>query len=328
MENDTLAQKKPHDYERKFIGMIKKNKKKNSNREETLSLHLMILPVVILLFIYSYLPMAGLVMAFQDFDITLGIRGFFESEWVGLDNFKRILNLQGSVQSLINTLIIAFWKIITMFFVPIIIALLLNEIKRAFVKRSIQTLIYLPHFLSWVILAGILKNLLATDGLINMLMVKLFAMEPIFFLGDPSTFRGLLVGSNLWQEVGFSTIVFLAAITGIDPTLYESAVVDGANRWKQTIHITLPGMKPIIILSAVLSLGGILNAGFDQVFNLLSVPVQSTGDIIDTFVYRLSIQGGQYSLGTAVGLFKSVVSCIFVSVSYWAAYKFANYEIF
>jgi putative aldouronate transport system permease protein len=328
MENETLVQKKPHDNERKFIGMIKKNKKKNSNREETLSLHLMILPVVILLFIYSYLPMAGLVMAFQDFDITLGIRGFFESEWVGLDNFKRILNLQGSVQSLINTLIIAFWKIITMFFVPIIIALLLNEIKKAYVKRSIQTLIYLPHFLSWVILAGILKNLLATDGLINMLMVKLFAIEPIFFLGDPSIFRGLLVGSNLWQEVGFSTIVFLAAITGIDPTLYESAVVDGADRWKQTIHITLPGMKPIIILSAVLSLGGILNAGFDQVFNLLSVPVQSTGDIIDTFVYRLSIQGGQYSLGTAVGLFKSVVSCIFVSVSYWAAYKFANYEIF
>ncbi len=292
------------------------------------TLHWMILPAVILLIIYKYLPMVGLVMAFQDFEIYKGISAFWQSEWVGLDNFRRVLSLPGSIQAIKNTLIISLMKMVTMFFVPIITAILLNEIRKQFVKRSIQTLIYLPHFLSWVILAGVLKTILGSHGLVNNFLGDIFNMKSIFFLGKPDIFRNILVWSNVWKEFGFSTIVYLAAITGINPNLYEAAIVDGANRWRQIWHITLPGMKRVVVLLAVLSLGGILNAGFAQVFNLYSVPVYQTGDVISTFVYRLSFQSGQYKLGAAVGLFKSVVSFTLVSVSYWLAVKFANYEIF
>lgn len=298
------------------------------NRQGTFSFHIMMLPAVILLLIYSYLPMVGLVMAFQDFDVAEGWKGFFTSKWVGLEHFQRILKMDGSIQALVNTLVISAGKIITMLIIPIIIALLLNEIRSKFVKRGVQTLIYLPHFLSWVILAGVLKNILAPDGLINNLAQQLIGRDFGYILGDAGAFPHILIWSNVWQEVGFSTIVYLAAITNVDPELYEAAIVDGANRWKQTIHVTLPAMKPIIILMAVLSLGSILNAGFDQIFNLYSVPVYKTGDVIDTFVYRIGVQGGQFSLGAAVGLFKSVVSFILVSFSYWSAKKFANYEIF
>lgn len=297
-------------------------------RMSTSSLHLMILPAVILLLIYRYLPMIGLVMAFEDFEIYKGFSAFWESEWVGLDNFRRVLSLPGSIQAIKNTLIISFMKMITMFFIPIITAILLNEIRKQIIKRSVQTLIYLPHFLSWVILAGILKTILASNGLVNNFLKELLNIRPIFFLGKAGIFRHILVWSNVWKEFGFSTIVYLAAITGINPNLYEAAIVDGANRWRQIWHITIPGMKRVIVLLAVLSLGGILNAGFEQVFNLYSVPVYKTGDIISTFVYRISFESGQYKLGAAVGLFKSVVSFSLVSISYWLAVKFANYEIF
>lgn len=306
---------------------IKKFKTEN-NRIGTKSLHLMMVPGLILLFIYAYLPMIGLVIAFQDFNIGKGISAFWRSEWVGLMHFRRVFTNPDFSRAFFNTIYIATMKIVTMFFVPLTFSLLLNEVRKSFVKRSIQTLIYLPHFLSWVILAGILKDILASDGLVNNVLNQLFGLKPYFFLGDKALFPHILVWSNVWKEFGFSTIIYLAAITSIDPSLYEAAIVDGANRWKQTLHVTIPGMMPIIILTLVLSLGGILNAGFEQVFNLYSAPVYETGDIIDTLVYRLSIVGGQYDLGTAVGLFKSAVSMILVSLSYWMAYKFANYEIF
>jgi putative aldouronate transport system permease protein len=303
-------------------------KKKTGSRLGTGALHLMLLPAVILLIIYAYLPMVGLVIAFQDFDIGKGVSAFWRSEFVGLAHFKRVFTNPDAGRAFYNTVYIAFWKIVTMFFVPVTVALLLNEIRKSFVKRSIQTLVYLPHFLSWVILAGILKDILSPDGLVNSVLSQTFGMEPYFWLGDKNLFPHLIVWTNVWKEFGFSTIVFLAAITGIDPSLYEAAWVDGAARWKQTWHVTLPGMKPIIVLCLVLSLGGILNAGFDQIFNLYSVPVLETGDILDTLVYRLSFSSGQYDVGTAIGLFKSVVSLIFVSLSYWLAYRYANYEIF
>ena len=307
--------------------MFNRHSRRRNTRLSESALHLMMIPAVTILFVYAYLPMAGIVMAFQKFDISLGVSGFLQSEWVGFDNFRRIFYLQGSLQSFANTLVIAISKIVTMFFVPITFSILLNEIRAAIYKRSIQTLIYLPHFLSWVILGGIIKNILGTDGIVNQMVVS-FGGEPIFFLGDAAIFQLVVVVSNLWKEVGFSTIVYLAAITGIDPELYEAATIDGADRWRQILHVTLPGMRAIIILTGVLSLGGILNAGFDQIFNLYSVPVYRTGDIIDTFVYRISFQGGQYSLGTAVGLLKSVVSFFLISLSYWLARRFANYEIF
>ena len=280
----------------------------------------MMIPAVVLLIIYNYIPMTGLVIAFQKFDIT---KGFFGSEWVGFANFLRVYNMPDSMTALYNTLKISFWKILTLGTVPIFISLLLNEVKSTVFKRVSQTLIYLPYFLSWVILAGIIKSILSSNGILNSMMGT-----KISFLGDNTLFPIMLVVTNLWKEFGFSTIVYLAAITGIDPTLYEAAKIDGANRILQTLHVTLPGMLPIIVLCSVLSLGGILNAGFEQIFNLYSVPVYETGDIIDTFVYRIGISSGQFDIATAVGLFKSVVSFVFVSGSYLIAYKYANYEIF
>ncbi|WP_209969541.1 ABC transporter permease [Paenibacillus eucommiae] len=285
----------------------------------------MLWPGLLIVLIYSYGPMLGIVIAFQKY---IPAKGFFDSQWVGLANFKYFWSLPDTLQVLGNTVFIAFMKIITGLIVPITAALLLNEIAAKFVKRSVQTLIYLPHFLSWVILGGILIDLLSpSTGIVNSLLVAV-GVEPIYFLGSNQWFPYVLVLSNIWKEFGFSTIIYLAALTSINPTLYEAAVVDGANRLRQTWHVTLPGMRPIIVLMATLSLGSILNAGFDQVFNLYSPQVYESGDIIDTFVYRMGLINAQYGPATAIGLLSSVVSCIFISGTYFLAYRFANYRIF
>ncbi len=290
-----------------------------------LPLHLMIIPGLIAILIFSYIPMVGVVIAFQDF---MPAKGLFGSEWTGLENFKYMVALPGFYNILWNTIFIAVMKIIAGLIVPVTIAILLNEIRREMFKRAIQTLIYLPYFLSWVYLSGILIDILSpSKGVVN-LFLQWLGFDPIFFLGDNRWFPYTLVVSNEWKEFGFSTIVYLAAISGINPSLYEAAVVDGANRWRQTWHVTLPGMLPIIILMATLSIGSILNAGFEQVFNLYSPVVYESGDIIDTFVYRVGLVEAQYGLATAVGLFKSVISLILISVSYFMAYRFANYRIF
>lgn len=182
--------------------------------------------------------------------------------------------------------------------------------------------------MSWVILSGILIDILSVGGIVNGLIGAVFNTEPIFFLGDNGWFRVVLIASDAWKEFGFSTIVYLAAITSINPALYESAVVDGAGRWKQTLHVTIPGMLPIIVLMATLSLGNVLNAGFDQVFNLYNPVVYETGDIIDTLIYRVGLVDLQYGLSTAVSLIKSVISFVMISVSYWLAYRLTNYRIF
>lgn len=288
-------------------------------------LHLMILPGFLLVLVYSYGPMAGLIIAFKKFMPSKGIWG---SPWIGMDNFNFVLSLPDTSQIIRNTIIIAVMKMAAGLIVPIIVALLLNEVRKAAFKRTVQTLIYLPHFLSWIILGGILIDILSpSQGIVNKLL-GLFGVDPIFFLGDNRWFRFTLVFSDVWKEFGFSTIVYLAALTSINPVLYEAAEIDGANRWRQTWHVTLPGMLPIIILLGTLSLGSVLNAGFEQVFNLYSTPVYETGDIIDTYVYRIGIQKAQYGIATAIGLFKSVVSLAFISLSYFLAYRFANYRIF
>ena len=256
-------------------------------------LYVLILPSFVLAIIFCYVPMGGLVMAFQDY----------------------------------NTLIIAVSKIILGLIVPIIMALLLNEVHNIGLKKGIQTLVYLPHFLSWVTVAGMLRDILGTDGIVNMVLQK-FGIDPIFFLGEAGMFRQIVVASDLWKGFGFGMIVYLAAISNIDQSLYEAAEMDGANRWKQTWHITLPGIMPMIIVMATLSLGNVLNAGFDQIFNLYSPLTYSTGDIIDTYVYRQSLINGQYSFGTAVGLFKSGISLLLTVASYRIAYKVAGYRIF
>lgn len=288
-------------------------------------LHLMILPGVILVLIYSYWPMVGIAMAFQKFT---PFKGLFGSKWIGLDNFRYIFALPETGQIIWNTVFISSMKIVAGLIVPITISLLLNELRKESVKRGVQTLIYLPHFLSWVILGGILIDILSpTSGMVNQVL-GWFGVEPIFFLGSNKWFPYTLVISDVWKEFGFSTIVYLAALSSINPNLYEAATVDGASRWKQTIHVTLPGMMPIVILMATLSLGNVLNAGFDQVFNLYSPQVYESGDVLDTFIYRIGMQNAQYGVGTAVGLFKSVISLIFITVSYGLASRFANYRIF
>lgn len=285
----------------------------------------MFLPGAVLLLVYHYFPTFGFVIAFQDF---IPAKGFFKSEWSGWDNFNYILGLPNFYQVLWNTFYISLLKVISGQIFPILIALLLNEMRIRALKRTVQTLIYLPHFMSWVILGGILIDILSpSKGIINQIITAM-GFEPVFFLGNPEIFPYVLVGSDLWKDFGFSTIVYLAALTSINPSLYEAAVVDGASRWKQTINITLPGMMPVIVLMATLSMGQILNAGFEQVFNLYSPTVYETGDIIDTLVYRMGLVQAQYGLATAIGLFKSAVSLVLISMSYYLAYRFANYRIF
>ena len=225
-------------------------------------------------------------------------------------------------------------KIIGNLVVPISFALLLNEIRVRWFKRAAQTITYLPYFLSWVVLGGILIKFLSpgssstTPGLLNTLLVNLHIIkEPIYFLGSNSTFRGTMIISDIWKNFGYNTIIYLAALTGIDPTLYEAAMVDGAGKIKQTIHVTMPGIAPFIALMTIMSIGSVLNAGFDQIFNLYSPAVYATGDIIDTLVYRLGLINQQYSLSAAVGLLKSVVSCILVLTGYKLADKYAGYKV-
>lgn len=288
-------------------------------------LYIMLLPAIVLALIFCYAPMGGLIMAFQNYKPWLGITG---SEFVGLDNFKQIFAFKESYQSIINTFIIAVSKMILGLIFPIIVALLLNEVHNMGLKKGIQTLVYLPHFLSWVTVAGMLRDILGTDGIVNMFLSNVFGIKPIFFLGKASMFRQIIVISDLWKGFGFGMIVYLAAISNIDQSLYEAAQIDGAGRWKQTLYVTIPCIMPMVIVMATLSLGNVLNAGFDQVFNLYSPLTYSTGDIIDTYVYRQSLVNGQYSFGTAVGLFKSGVSLFLTAVAYKLAYRFAGYRIF
>lgn len=285
----------------------------------------MLLPCVILVFIYHYIPMYGVVIAFQKF---VPAKGFFGSSWVGWDNFAYVFHMPDTFQVIYNTVLIAVMKMIAMMVVPIAISLLLNEVRNNAVKRGVQTLIYLPHFMSWIILSGILIDILSpSHGIINQVL-GWFSIEPIFFLGDNGWFRFTLITSELWKEFGYSTIIYLAALTSIDPTLYEAATIDGASRWKQTWHVTLPGMMPVVVLIGTLSLGNVLNAGFDQVFNLYNPSVYETGDILDTLIYRVGLVNAQYGVATAVGLFKSAVALFLISVSYMLAYRYANYRIF
>lgn len=295
------------------------------NKLKSLPLHLMLLPGVILTLVFSYIPIMGIVIAFQKF---VPSKGIFHSKWIGFDNFHYMLDMPNFTSVVWNTIFIAVLKIIAGLVIPIIFALLLNEVSGALFKRTIQTTIYFPYFLSWVILGGILIDILSpSSGIVNQFL-GMFGVKPIFFLGNDEWFPFTLVLTDTWKGFGYGTIVYLAALTGIDQSLYEAATVDGAGRWKQMLNVTLPGMLPIITLMTVLSLGNVLNAGFEQVFNLYSPMVYSTGDIIDTFVYRLGLVEAQYGVATAVGLFKSIISLFLIVVSNKLANRYAGYRIF
>lgn len=291
-----------------------------------LPLHLMLLPGLVMIILFSYVPMAGVMIAFQKFIPAKGLFG--DQKWVGLDNFEYVMNLPSFTQVLWNTLFISSLKLILGLIIPLVFAILLNELASNVIKRSVQTAIYLPYFLSWVVLGGILIDILSPSGGIVNEFLGWFGVSKIFFLGDNDWFPFTLIASDVWKNFGYGTIVYLAAITGIDPGLYEAATIDGANRWHKTWHITIPGIRMVIVLLSVLSLGQLLNAGFDQVFNLYSPQVYESGDILDTFVYRIGLLDAQYGVAAAVGFFKSIISLTLISSSYFLAYRFAKYRIF
>ncbi len=299
------------------------NKRKILN-SEIVSYLIMLTPAVILLFIFDTIPMFGLVIAFQKY---IPAKGILNSTWVGLKNFEYMFSLPDSYKIFRNTIIIAVSKIICGIIFPVLFALLLNEIKNKLFKKTVQTIVYLPHFLSWVILGSIFSSMFALDGIVNSAL-SAFGFEKTMFLASNFWFRPIIVVTDVWKGFGYGAIIYLAALTSIDPNLYEAAAIDGASRFKQLIHITLPSLVPTIILMTTLSLGSVLNAGFDQIYNMYNALVYETGDILDTYVFRYGLQQLQFSFGTAVGLLKSVVSFVLITVSYTLANKITDYKIF
>ena len=301
-----------------------KVRRKKRLNTEVLSYNLLMLPGMILLLIFAVLPMVGIVIAFQRFIPAKGIWG---SEWVGLENFRLIFNLPDSWTVLRNTLALAVTKMVVGTVVPIFFALILNEIRCAPYKKFAQTAVYMPYFLSWVLLGSIFLSMLRTDGAINSL-IKFLGGEPIMFMASNRWAPIIVVVTDCWKNFGYGSIIYLAALSGVNVNLYEAAAIDGANRLKQIWHVTLPAIAPTIVLVATLSLGNVLNAGFDQIYNMYNPLVYDSIDIIDTFVYRIGLVEMQYGLSTAVGLFKSVVSMVLIILSYWLARKWTGYRIF
>lgn len=272
-------------------------------------LYLIIIPFVAWYLVFQYYPMLGLQMAFKKYSIYRGLSG---SPWVGLDNFTAFFNGPYFLRTLKNTLLISVYSLIFAFPAPIILALLLNEVKNMLFKRTVQTLTYLPHFISIVIVAGFVTNFLSpTNGIINLLLAKL-GFEKTYFLVIPEYFRTIFISMNIWREVGFGSIIYIAALSAINPELHEAAIIDGANKWKRVLHVTLPGIVPTIMIMLILKIGSLLDVGYEAIILLYQPSTYEVSDVISTYVYRTGLQDGRYDLGTAVGLFNSAVGLILV----------------
>ncbi|MCT4599129.1 MAG: ABC transporter permease subunit [Vallitalea sp.] len=283
----------------KLLKYMKKNK----------WLYILLIPGLLYFILFRYVPILGLIIAFKDYDI---FKGIFDSAWVGFDNFRVVFGSSDFKQVFSNTMVISLLKILIGFPVPIILALMLNEMKNYKFKRMSQTVLYLPHFLSWVVIGGIMLNLFSPSYGVVGEIFRLFGMEPVNLLASKNHFRSILIISDIWKESGWGTIVYLAALTQIDPNLYEAANIDGASKWKQTIHITLPAISGIIVMLLILRIGRVMNAGFQQIMVLQTPLVQSISDIFDTYVYRNGLTRGQYSIAATVDMFKSVVALLLV----------------
>ena len=285
-------------------------------------LHLFALPCVIYVFIFKYVPLYGLLMAFKNYKGYGGLAGIASAPWVGLRHFRTFFTGRFFGRLMRNTLLLSLYQLIFCFPAPILLALLLNEIRSNGFKRVVQTITYMPHFISWVVAAGLVKAILSpTTGPLNAVLHNVFGIEPIYFVNETRCFRAVLIISDIWKEVGWSTIVYLAAITGINPEMYEAATLDGASRWQRMWYITLPSISNMVAIMFILQIGRILDQNFDQIMNLYNPAVYEVGDVIDTYVYRAGMLDGQYSFSTAVGLFKSVVSIIMVFLSNKVAKK-------
>lgn len=281
-------------------------------------LYLMALPGFTFFVLFKYVPLGGSVIAFQDYMI---FKGFSGSPWVGLKHFEAFFQYSNFWRVLRNTLIIGLNNIIFVFPIPVLLALLFNEIRNVLYKRSLQTIYYMPHFFSWVIIAGITFDVLSHNGIINAFRGWL-GYEPILFMQQEQYFRAIVVLTSIWRDCGWGTIVLLAAIAGIPPEVYESATMDGAGRIRQIFHITLPLIMPTVIILLLLNLGNFIDLSFEQIYNLLTPMTFAVGDVIDTYVYRVGIIEGQYSATTAIGLFQSVVGFLLIIAFNWLANKF------
>ncbi|ANE46073.1 protein lplB [Paenibacillus swuensis] len=271
------------------------------------ALYVMLIPMIVFFIMFKYLPLLGSVIAFQDYNI---FRGFADSEWVGLQWFKVMFTNPQYYGIIKNTLVISFYQIAFAFPAPILLACLLNELRHMMFKRSIQTLLYLPHFLSWTLVYGLAYMMFSTQsGLVNNLITSM-GDPAVNFLNSKEYFRSVVVGAGVWKEMGWSAIIFLAALSGINPSLYEAAKMDGANRWKQFVHITFPGLLPAIVILLLLKIGNVMDVGFEQIYIFLSPMTLEIGEVLDTYSYRAGIINGQFSITTAIGLFKSVIGFI------------------
>ena len=274
-----------------------------------LDLYVLLIPGLAFLLLFKYTPMYGIVIAFQDFNIFDGISG---SQWVGLEQFRKLFHSDEFMQVFRNTLLISFYKIFLLFPIPIILALFLNEVGKMWFKRTVQTIVYLPHFLSWVIISGLFVNILSpSTGIVNGI-IQWLGGQPISFLIDNNYFRSTVVFTAGWKEAGWNAIIFIAAIAGIDQDQYEAAAIDGASRIQRMIYITLPGIAPTIVLMFILRIGNLLEAGTEQILTLYNPVVYETGDVIGTYVYRIGLGKMDYSFSTAVGLFNSVIGFLLI----------------
>ena len=274
-------------------------------------IYVMLLPALVTLAIFSYAPMPGVLLAFKKYSARKGIWG---SKWVGLKNFRMLFSYAAFGKALKNTLLISCGRLLLEFPASVVMALLLNEVRHEKLRKGLQTVFTFPHFLSWVIVAGILKNILRLDGMLNAALQTLGLIgEPIAFMSTPSMFRGILYVTDIWKEVGWSSIIFMAAIAGVDEQLYEAALMDGANRFQQTLHVTLPGIAGTVAIMFILQVGGLLNAGFDQIFNLRNAVVADEANILDTYIYDMTFSSSpDYGFSAAIGLFKSVIGLVLI----------------
>ncbi|WP_409341504.1 ABC transporter permease [Paenibacillus sp. MBLB4367] len=276
---------------------------------QNIPLLIMFAPVVAFYLIFRYAPMGGLIIAFKDYNLFDGV---LHSKWVGFDNFYKLFHSPNSLKIIRNTLILSALQIFVGFPFPIALAILLNEARKMWFKKTVQTLVYLPHFYSWIIVGGIVVSIFGIEGSWLNHWITGLKGEPFPFLYTMQSWIAIFVGSSIWKEMGFSAIIYMAAMSTIDPSLYESANIDGANKWRQIVHITIPGIMPTIMLILILSMGRIMEVGFDQVYVLQNPAVKDIADVISTYIYRVGLQGAQFSLTTAMGMFESVVALILI----------------
>lgn len=288
-------------------------------------LYIMVLPALVAILIFGYGPLFGLVIAFQDYSAFRGITG---SEWVGLDNFREAFRNPYFRNALQNSIIISGLKLAIGFPSAIILALLLNEVRVQWFKRTVQTATILPFFISWVVIATMFRNLLAPDGVVNEILQYGLAMEPIIFLSDPVKFRWIIVLQDTWKYVGYFAVLYLAAMAAIDTALYEAATVDGANRWQQTLHVTIPGITSTMVTLFILLSGYLIFAGWEQIIVMYNVAVYSTADILETLTLRLGLNQGRYGLATAIGLFQSIIGLALVLFSNFLAKRIKGEGLF